>query len=221
VVRNTNDFDFIVRRGHLSGLWNSDMPTIFRDVSKLPLAAYAMLIGDHVAKRLALDPRDIQAVIVLAAAFYLNLFNDPGNEKKSDPFHMSGIIANALSMRQPLVLDIIAPKDQEADAPVYIMNNLAEFCETCQRVSGSVRLRDLNPVTLCGIVGGVWYGNNSGELIAVALEHPPTWLALIQRAITDRGYFKSGLGQFLDKGIFKKLGANYPEQINQLLQRQI
>lgn len=216
-----NEYKFQTQRAHLDGLWNTEMPSILRDVSRLPLAAYAILVGEYVSRRLALDPRDGQVVIVLAAAFYLNLFNDEGNDRRSDTIHMSGIIANALSMRQPVVLDIIAPKDQEPGRNTHVMNSLEDFCKTCQEVSKSVRLRDLNPVTLMGLVGSAWYGDNGRELMAVALEHPPTWLALLDRALNDRGYLNSGLGRFLDRGIFKKLGANYPEQIKVLLQRQL
>ncbi|MBM6707119.1 hypothetical protein H6A68_08760, partial [Bifidobacterium pullorum subsp. saeculare] len=84
-----------------------------------------------------------------------NLFNDEGGEKKNDAFHMSGLIATALSMKQITVMDIIEGHT--------VITDLADFCTVCQEVSGSVRLRDLNPVTLIGIVGGAWYGNNGRE----------------------------------------------------------
>ena len=213
LVKDNDEFKFITMRGHLDGIWNTDLPTVLRDVSKLPMAAYANLMGSYIERTLALDPRDTLVVTVLAAAFYLNLFLDKDKAGKTDAVHMSGLIANNLSMRQPAILDIIENHT--------VMNDLNDFCNACKEVTQSVRLNELNAITLFGIMGGLWYGNNGRELINVALEHPPTWMTLIYRAINSRGYYNSGLAKFLERGIFRKLSENYSQQVQQLLDRRL
>ena len=211
LVKDQDEFEFLTMRCHLDHLWNTEMPSLLQNVSKLPIAVYANLIGEYTARRLALDPRDTLTVTVLAAVLYLNLFTDDTEVRKTDATHMAQYISNALSMRAPTVYDIIENNT--------VINNLEDFCETCKEFSQSVRLRDLNPVTLFGMVGPAWYGNNGRELMAVAMEHPPTWLALLKRAMTSRGYNNTGLSKFMERGIFRKLGEGYPRQLAQLLHK--
>ena len=47
---------------------------------------------------------------------------------------------------------------------------------------------------LYNALGNSWFGSNKTELISVALEHPPTWVAMIYTAVNDRGYRKSQIG---------------------------
>jgi hypothetical protein len=123
------------------------------------------------------------------------------------------MIATALSMKQLTVYDQI--KDH------LIIRNVEEFCTQCQEATQSVRLNNLNVMTLTSIVGGLWYATNGRELMGVALEHPPTWLMLVERALSDRSYNSSGLGEFLGRGVFKRLSENYRAQINLLVQRSL
>jgi len=210
-IKDQDEFEFLTTRCHLDHIWNTEMPSLLQNVSKLPVAVYANLIGEYTARRLALDPRDTLTVTVLAAVLYLNLFTDDGEVRKTDATMMTQYISTALSMRAPAVFDIVENNT--------VIKNLDDFCQVCQEVTQSVRLRDLNPVTLFGIVGSAWYGNNGRELMAVALEHPPTWLALLKRAMTSRGYNNTGLSKFMERGIFRKLGEGYPRQLAQLLHK--
>lgn len=211
IVKDQDEFEFLTMRCQLTHLWNTEMPSLLQNVSKLPIAVYANLIGEYTARRLALDPRDTLTVTVLAAVLYLNLFTDDIEVRKTDATHMAQFISNALSIRAPAVFDIIENNT--------VIKNLDDFCTVCQEVTQSVRLRDLNSVTLFGMVGSAWYGNNGRELMAVALEHPPTWLSLLKRALTSRGYNNTGLSKFMERGIFRKLAESYPRQLAQLLHK--
>jgi len=215
IVKDVDEFNFNIYRSQLQHLWATDLPSILRDFSTLPISAFANLISEHTTRRLALDPRDTLIITVLAGVLYLNLFKDEINSEDSKvaAVQMSNKLSVNLGVKQQLIYEIILNHTS--------ISNIDEFCTACQEVSNSVRLRDLNHVTLFGIVGPNWYGFNGRELMSVALEHPPTWISLIYRALNSRGYNNSGLSKFMERGIFKKLSLNFNSQFKQLIQRDI
>lgn len=215
IVRDVDEFSFNIYRSQIQHLWATDMPTILRDFSTLPISAFANLISEHTTRRLALDPRDTLVVTVLSGVLYLNLFKDTidADDSKVTAVQMSNKLSVNLSIKQQLIYEIIMNHTG--------ISNVDELCVACQEVSNSVRLRDLNHVTLFGIVGPNWYGYNGRELMSVALEHPPTWISLIYRALNSRGYNNSGLSKFMERGIFKKLSLNFNSQFKQLIQRDV
>jgi hypothetical protein len=64
-------------------------------------------------------------------------------------------------------------------------------------------LNNLNTATLYPIMAGTWYGANSAEMVAVALEHPPTWVTMVYQATTARSYYHSALAKMLEQNQYK------------------
>ena len=214
-VKDFDEFNFNILRAQLQQIWASDLPRLMRDFSTLPLAAYANLISEHTTRRLALDPRDSLIITILAGVHYLNLFNDSHShdDPKTKTVQMSAKLSSVLGIKQQLIYEIITNHTE--------ISGLDELCVACQTVTNSVRLRDFNPVTLFGIIGSNWYGFNSRELMACSLEHPPTWISLISRALNSRGYSNSGLAKFMERGMFKRLSVNFNNQLKLLTHRDI
>lgn len=211
-IRDTNAYNGITLRANLNQVWLEDMgPERMRGMSVFPLMVYANWIGEAVAKRLALEPQDQFSVSVLAAIFYLNLFweaDKSANPTKIEKTLMVSQITRGLSYRADMVYDIV---EQHAG-----IGNIAEFCQACRDLTQSARLRDLNEATLFAMVGGYWYGTNGREVIAVALEHPPTWMSLLWQAMSDRSYRNAGLSKILERNSFKRAGNMYGIQVASL-----
>lgn len=210
-ISDSESLEYLRTRVKTQHIWATDIPTVFMNFSKLPLVVYSNLLSDHIARRLALDPRDILTITCLAAVLYLNQFDTGSEDTKTKAVHMSAKISEALSIRQPLVYESIMNNID--------IKNVTDFCEACKTQTNNVRLNELNPITLFGIIGPNWFGHNGKELINCALEHPPTWVSLLYRAINSRGYNNSGLSKFMERGVFRKLSADYSRQFNHLLKR--
>ena len=211
VPRNRSEYDAHQVRGLLNCHWLQD-PVALRSVTALPLQVYANWIGEAVAKRLALDARDQLAVSVLAGVLYLNLFWNQEELNTADKQYISSTLTRTLNFKAEMVADVV-------DA-YPVIRSVPELCEAARNFTQSVRMRDLNASVLFAIVGGYWYGNNGRETIATALEHPPTWLALIYQALHDRGYHNTNLTKLLDRPSYKKQGQLYTLQLLNLVKPQ-
>ena len=52
-----------------------------------------------------------------------------------------------------------------------------------------MRTEKLTPAVIYQMMGSLWYGGSGYEVTGVALEHPPTWLAMLWYAANERGRF--------------------------------
>lgn len=213
VVRDITLQQGILWRAGLNEIWlEENGPDKIRSLSTFPLSVYASWIGEAVAKRLALEAQDQFTVSVLAAIFYLNLFwpnERSSNPDKMDKTFLVSMIARGLSYKADAVYDIV-----EKHAGIL---DVSDFCQACKDYSQSTRLRDLNQATLIGIVGGYWYGPNGREIIAVALEHPPTWICLLLQAMYIRSYNKAGLTKILERGTYQRQSSQFGLSVTNIL----
>lgn len=192
-VRNSIEYQFAVMRAALDQVWNSQSPTILQNVNQQPMAIFASWISESVGRRFSLDPGEQYKLSILAAIFYnLHFWDSDSTElPEVEKNRAAASIARALRASAE---DVFAIIDQ-----VSHLNNVGEFCVQARDVVGSVRLNDFNPGVLFAIVGGSWYGSNSREIAAVALEHPPTWLAVLMAAINERTYKNSGIAKLAER----------------------
>lgn len=205
VLRDVTSYEGLGIRATLNGVWLEPTgPDRLRTISMLPLSLYANWIGEVVAKRLALEPMDQFTLSVLAAIFYLNQFWDSeksANPTKIEKTYLVSAITRGLGFKADSVYDIV-----EAHAGLTSMD---DFCQAARDYTQSTRLRDLNPATLIGMIGGYWYGANGREVIAAALEHPPTWISLLWQAMADRGYRNAGLTKILERPTYKRQSSQF------------
>ena len=207
VVRDTTSYEAAMIRARLNEQWLR-APEPLRNMSSLPLNLYSNVLAEAITKRLALDPGDQFIVGILAGIFYLNQFwsaEQSANPSKEDKTYLVSALTRTLNFKGDAVYDVV-----EAHAG---LSSLEAFCEACKAYTQSVRMRDLNVATLFGMIGGYWYGNNARELIAVALEHPPTWITLIYEAISNRGYRNAALTKVLDRGVYRKHTGQFVVQL--------
>lgn len=176
--------------------WHHGYQGRVRDISPLGLMIYSHWMGESVAKRFALDARQQLQVSVFAAIFYLNCFWDKSDAGSEDTAYLMSAITRICGYRHSDVVDIVETHP--------IIKDLEELCEVIKAFTQSVRLEDLNPATLTGVLVGSWYGNAGRELVGVALEYPPVWLTLLFQAIANRGFKKAGLTQIIERNTYRK-----------------
>jgi hypothetical protein len=199
-IINDVEYALMCHRAKLTGIWISQSPNLLRDVSPAPMTAFAMWISEAVAKRFALDPRQQLNLSILAAIFYASQFTDETELEGTDKMGLVTKIARNLRLSAQDVL-LVADK-------VTIVNSLKEFCSLAEEVVGTVRMRDLNTGTLCAIMGGTWFSVNGRELACIALEHPPTWIAIMMQAITERTYKNTAVAKILERSSFRESGQS-------------
>jgi len=208
-IRNRSEYNVAVCRAKLNYIWITKQPTILRDVSPLGMSLFASWISEALSKRFALDPLEQFKLSILAAVYYNSLFTNETELNEMEVIKMTNAVSRNLRASAKDVMEVI---DQ-----CSVVSNIDDFCKKAHVVSGSVRLQDLNVGLLYSILGGTWFGANAKEMIAVALEHPPTWLTIVLTAYNDRSYKNSTITKLVERGNSNANAASYSQSILSLL----
>ena len=66
-----------------------------------------------------------------------------------------------------------------------------------------------------------WFGSNAKEILAVALEHPPTWYAIVFSSLEERTYKNSMIARVAER--FGKGGAwvDFKNAYSELIKRHV
>ena len=192
VITNQPEYALNLLRAELNAIWTFDRVEPLRDFSPIPMSVYAALISESIARRFALNPREQYMLAITAAIFYAGLFMDNAELDERDKTRVAAVVARATKANAEEVFAVL-------DEHKRIPQDVAEFCTMAMEVSESVRLDTLNPGLLFAIVGGTWYGTNAKEAIAVALEHPPTWISILVSALGERGYRNSTVAKTAER----------------------
>ena len=209
-VRGEIEYSALVLRARLNYIWVFDNTNWLRDVSQAPVAVYASWISEAVAKRFALDPLEQFKLSILAAIFYNSQFSDSEELDERDKMRIVTSITRSIRASANDVIEIIDN--------VPTIRNVSEFCSLAESVTGSIRLKELNVGVLYTILGGTWFGTNAKETIAVALEHPPTWISILVASFTERSFKNSQISKLTERPSFKRVGEDFVRAILNLIE---
>lgn len=207
-ITDKTQYVFMQLRLHLNRIWmNPHGIETIRDLSPVSMAMYAAWISENIRSRLGLEPHEQVKLAMYAAYFYATLFlprDEPIPEARM--VRVIATIAKATNASPDQVETFINALPQQLESKgVQSLDNITEWCKALEEVVGSVRLRDFSPGTLVSYIKGTWFGVAAYEVLAVALEHPPTWLAVITMAYVSDAYKKTGITSLAER--FERRGG--------------
>lgn len=208
------DFEYAKLRGKLmAAAWIDGNGSDLLNAGDYAVRVYARLMGENLGRRMNLTPETQVRVQVIAAQFFLNLFrDDEANASLSDDDRMGDAkrISRSVGLPVPDVLQIVEELPQ--------MHNIRQFSDVVGEMGQSIRLSKLSPGLIYTMLGGIWFGANANENTAVALEHPPTFAAMLYMTTVNRSYRKSILGQLIQRVDRRgELGDVYTRHISRLV----
>lgn len=210
VFRQTNESILQLNRALLNARWLKDEPSVFLNTSPLPMIIFSSIVSESIARRFLLNPNEQLTLAVYSAYYYYCLFTDNKEFDQEDRSRIYSAISRNL---RTSAIDV----ERILDSVTEVLSGVKDFCDHLYDVVGNVRLRNFNTVLLFQILGGLWFGINSRETIAVALEHPPTWLALIESAYSDRTYRNTILAKTAERKTSKQGAQDFIRAINTLI----
>lgn len=190
-ISSPGDYQIWLHRLALQYPWEMISPTTIYNLGQFQTMIYSRWIGDNITRRFGLDVDAQLRVHAIAAYFFYT-----SNDITDDEFYNETDIKNIASMMSRYTL----PKVDtliEIMSEIPIMNSVNDLVRAISEHSGSVRLGSFNVATLYQIIGGSWFGSNAREIVAVAIEHPPTFAVLLYNALTNRTYKAAGLSQIV------------------------
>lgn len=209
VIRNTTEFNFTKIRAIMNLAWLTDNVMYLKNNLGFAATVYGSLISENITKRYALDPKEQLMIFITCHLYYQTLFYDKKVFDESDYQMFAVHTIKATKAPAALVLEVF-------DKLTQGFNDMHSLVEGIKLVIDNVRLKDLNAGVLITTLGNSWYGLNSKEIIATAIEHPPTWTAICYVSIIERTYKNSTVARVADRFGKNGAGADFIKSITQL-----
>ncbi len=210
-VFDTAGYNLTNIRARLTKKFIGDYSSSLLGFSAVPVNVYTSIIADAIVKRLNLNIVDHYTIQLASGIYFYTLFED--RLKNNSPEFITKV---SIQLSRSLNVKAMDVRDIAEKLSAVELTDIESLCSSIKLLLNNVRVKDLNFITLASMMGGLWYGPQGRELINVSLENPPTLMALIFHAYSDRGFRKTGLGQLLENNFFKKQSQNYIGAINNL-----
>lgn len=211
---NVADYRFQIIRAVLNQHWEEESRDLINTGELGPLI-FCRWLSEAIVRRLGLGPAEQARVMTVTLFYWHSLFRD-GPEEAFDEKEKMRILTK---LNQ--ISSIPTTLSMEIVDEIEVMPNLESYVETLKRVVGSSRLESLNPALLFAMLGGSWFGLNAKETIAVATEHPPTFLAIVLSALETRSYRKSILGRLVYDNDKRDRGKTFSRSVYQIIHQYV
>lgn len=192
-VVNSTLYRTLAYRAALNMMWLENGGNAFRAIYPVTLALFAQWVANSITFRWGIDYATKVKIIALAGLWYASNHNSGIEFERNDEDRQLAAISNALKSSGVKPADVFAAYDS-----VKLIGSMEEFCSKAKVFTGDVRLEDLNAGTLITLMGGTWPVDNGPELVGVALEHPPTFLAMLYECTVNLAIRKSGLARLAE-----------------------
>lgn len=160
------------------------------NLGEVTIKVFAKLFAENLGRRSKLDHATTQYIEIVSAYYYCCLHHNEDTFDDTDKMRLIKRVSRAVGLQEPTVHSILN------DIPyIGTIERLSQIMVTSGR---SVILEKVSPGFIYTLLGGIWFGPNAKEVAAVAMEHPPTFTAMLYMVAIDRSYRKTILSGILD-----------------------
>lgn len=212
VIRNEIEDSLLKARARINDIWLGQNRRSLKTISPLPMAVFSSWLSEAIGRRFALDAREQLNLAILAAIFYNTLFDNETELSGEEKNRLAGVVARATRASAEDVFKLLDAAPVIADVKAFV--------GAAQELGSEVRLKNLSAGLLYEIIGGTWYGLNAREVIAVAVEHPPTWIAVLLAAYNERSFKNSQITKITERPSNRDNGGNFLRSVLTLIQQQ-
>lgn len=181
--------------------WLTEGPRFLLNMSPVMAQVYCRWLADTIGKRFELDGTARLQLRVVAAYFFQCNFAEnvvPSEQQKAAMVAQACRAANV-----PLV------EFENVLMDVDLIESAEDFVLVIKRLLNTPRLDNFNVGLLSQIMQGTWFGFNGRELACAAIEHPPTFAALLYMSFAQNSYRKAPLAQISENFKGNKGGAEF------------
>ncbi len=190
------EYEGAILRGALTYAWINDLHNATVDMRRfhdLPAKVFVRLLSETIVRHLNLSPADQQGVVAAAGLLYYSNFIVGNDALSADELERITIAVSRISRISPQKVAEL----YSGDLPR--VTDLDSFCDALRYITKNPRLEKVQAAFIITLMGGIWYGGAARRLVAVALEYPPVWLALVYQAATDRSFHGARLTKIVEE----------------------
>lgn len=211
-IRNLTEFNFVKSRAILNLLWVNGQSQYIKNSLPLGAAVFSHWLTDVITRSYALDFKDQSTINVICAFYYLTLFDDQSIDQEYKE-RLAVHTIKATKVPAEFVLSVTDKIEQ--------MNSVNDLITNIINITENIRLKQFNLAILLTLIKNSWYGTQVKEILAVSLEHPPTWLAIVYASLSERTYKNSMVFKIAERlgkrGLADEFMANYRNLIEENL----
>lgn len=212
-IKNKTEFNFAKSRAILNLLWLNGHVSDIKNSTILASTVFSVLMTSIISKNYALDMKDQLTLSIISNFYYQSLFMTDPDFTEEQKQKMAVHTINTTGAKAEFVFEIF---DR-----INTMKDINDYIENVKNILENVRLKDFNLALLLTIIKNSWYGTNAKDIISVAIEHPPTWIAIVYTALSERTYKNSMIYKTAEN--FGKRGKadEFIKSYTQLIQQQL
>lgn len=185
----TSDYAFMCARVALTlGVLDEGVAQLGR-LGDLTAKTFVRWITLTLARKYNLPLEQQLSLMVITAYYYFGLVDPSNTEDEEARIRLAPQVARVTGAPATAVLDIAA----RIDRPAYDAN---AFTQQITTKTGSLRFNDFKFIDLWTMLNTSWIGSgNVKETVGVALEHVPTWVAMVFSSLAERSYRRTVITQ--------------------------
>lgn len=182
-IKNRTEYNFAKSRAILNLLWLNDDVLNIKNTLSFASGIFSAWLADVISKAYALDYKDRTTISIITSFYYQTLFE---NKKVFDEESKQKMAVHTINVTKSPGSYVLEVFDQ-----IQTMEDIEDYCRNISTIVENVRLKVFNLAVLLTIIKSSWYGTNAKEILSIALEHPPTWSAIVYTALNERSYKNS------------------------------
>lgn len=202
-------YEMLITRALLNKMWIDYGTGYLLSVNDSAILSYVRWISDAICKRYALNYRDEAIIQAIASIFYLSLFKNIVKWDEDVKLDILAKLSNVFRGQMKFIEEILLSIDKPMVNVIDLVNEIKVKTDT-------TRLKDFNHGVLYTVISKSWFGFDQNELLGIALEHPPTWLSILYKALSERLYRNTGLTKIVERA-FKNKGSQFKNEIDNLI----
>ncbi|HWT40887.1 MAG TPA: hypothetical protein VN081_06525 [Dongiaceae bacterium] len=190
------DWDFFKLYARLAHRWVCGYANDFKHLGHVAPTVFIRWLSGVVVSRLNLSPFEHVGVTAVTGYYFYCLFLNREDVDGSEKLKISQQVARVTQIPATKVLEYI---DRITEAPMDINGYVTALREAVD----TSRFDKFTPALVYQMIVGHWWGAHAREVIAVALEYPPAFYAILFTAFTNKGVKRS---VFADQALKIKRG---------------
>lgn len=192
-------------------------PTSMARMTDFPAIVFMDWITGTLVQRYSLRPESEMALRVISALYYQAMFMPELRQPSHDRLRIAPILANISKVPLDHVLMMVDP---DVQGSIGKLDNAEDLALELSTKSRSLSMGKLKFSDLHVLLKSSWFGTNAAENVGIALEHLPTWHAILYTACSDRSYRKSKLTERAERANRGNDMRNYIDLVGRAVKSQ-
>lgn len=205
ILRNETEYTFIILRASIMGYYLNNDEMSINNIKDELASAFGSWISTSCLTTYALTVEEVILLRIILMYYYysvmqateINLSNIKRVLVSIGKYFGSSVSSSYIED----VLEVITKEDSLMNP-----NTLEDLVRLIKVVfePHSDKLKNMTSLSLLQMILNTWIGDNSNEIVAVSLEHPPTFAAVCYLALSSNSFKYTKLSNILDSKLKNK-----------------